>query len=79
MNASGVKAHNHDIKRSDLEQEEEDSKIIVRSLKSDSKTTPEPEEFCKSLLSDRAIVEHMKRGTIVIKPFIPANLSTSRY
>lgn len=33
----------------------------------------------RSLLSDLAILEHMKRGTVVIKPFEPLNLSTSSY
>ncbi len=30
-------------------------------------------------LSDRKILEHMKKGTIVIDPFVRANLSTSSY
>ena len=30
-------------------------------------------------LSDRKILEHMKAGTIVIEPFVRANLSTSSY
>ena len=32
-----------------------------------------------SLLSDRAILEHMRRGTVVIRPFMRENLSTSSY
>lgn len=33
----------------------------------------------RSCLSDRAILRHMERGTIVIEPFHRANLSTSSY
>ncbi|XXQ36292.1 dUTPase-like domain-containing protein [Plasmodiophora brassicae] len=33
----------------------------------------------QSLLSDAALMEHMARGTVVIEPFIPENLSTSSY
>jgi len=33
----------------------------------------------KSLLSDKAILEHMKKGTIIIEPFCRENLSTSSY
>lgn len=32
-----------------------------------------------SLLSDKAIIEHMRRGSIVIHPFNKLNLSTSRF
>jgi deoxycytidine triphosphate deaminase len=32
-----------------------------------------------SLLSDKAILEHMRRGTVVIRPFVRANLATSSY
>jgi dCTP deaminase len=34
---------------------------------------------CYSLLSDKGIKRHMDKGTIVIEPFIPENLSTSSY
>lgn len=33
----------------------------------------------KSLLSDKAILQHIERGSILIDPFIPENLSTSSY
>lgn len=33
----------------------------------------------RSLLSDRAILRHMDQGTVVIDPFVPANLSTASY
>lgn len=33
----------------------------------------------KSCLSDKAITEHMRRGTVVIEPFTERHLSTSRY
>ena len=32
-----------------------------------------------SLLSDKAILRHMENGTVVIKPFIRDQLSTSRF
>jgi hypothetical protein len=37
------------------------------------------ESVKKSLLSDRAILEHINRGSVVIFPFEKSNLSTSRY
>lgn len=33
---------------------------------------------CKSLLSDKAILAHMAKGTVLIEPFDIDNLSTSR-
>jgi dCTP deaminase len=33
----------------------------------------------KSLLSDKAILRHMKEGFVIIEPFVPENLSTSSY
>jgi hypothetical protein len=33
----------------------------------------------RSLLSDKAIMRHMKLGTVIIEPFEPSNLSTSSY
>ena len=33
---------------------------------------------CKSLLSDKAILAHMAKGTVLIEPFDMENLSTSR-
>ncbi|EFA76884.1 dCTP deaminase [Heterostelium album PN500] len=33
----------------------------------------------QSLLSDKAILKHMEKGTVVISPFIRENLSTSSY
>eukprot|EP00808_Paulinella_micropora_P008903 g56661.t1 len=39
----------------------------------------EPESRVQSLLSDSKILECMEKGTIVIDPFVPANLSTSSY
>lgn len=32
-----------------------------------------------SLLSDKAILRHMEKGTVVIEPFVRGNLSTSSY
>lgn len=49
-------------------------KLILDALES-----KEHDAVSKSLLSDKAILEHMKRGTVVIRPFDPANLSTSSY
>jgi hypothetical protein len=41
--------------------------------------TKENVVFSKSLLSDKAILAHMDNGSVVIVPFIRANLSTSSY
>jgi hypothetical protein len=44
----------------------------------DNMDSKEETVLSKSLLSDVAILEHMKRGTVVIKPFSMDNLSTTR-
>ena len=42
------------------------------------KPTTEDQIIKMSLLSDKAIIEHIKRGNIIIKPFVMDYLSTSR-
>jgi dCTP deaminase len=39
----------------------------------------ESSQFNHSLLSDKAILHHLERGTVIIDPFIPEHLSTSSY
>lgn len=50
-----------------------------RSVAEDEDGVEPPQNAAHSLLSDRAILEHMQRGTVVIRPFVRANLSTSSY
>ena len=38
----------------------------------------DPTVHSKSLLSDKAILDHIQQGSVVIEPFVMENLSTSR-
>ena len=50
--------------------------VVPLSSSSDDSSSNFPS---KSLLSDKAILEHIQKGTVLIEPFVMENLSTSSY